>query len=339
MNLIHLYPQLIPYKNFTLKFLWRLTFIWLTLMIGLRHEIGVDWNVYCFYVERLDGVNFGEIWRQQDPAYEFLNWLGANVGGGIYLVNLIAALIFCWGLFTFCSKQPRPWLALLVSTPYLIVVVAMGYTRQGVAIGLIMLAITYLLNGRTFWFFAIAILATMFHRSAIIIMPLAFLVMGRLLMLVNITVMFFLILLLNNSLSGLVFQYSSEEYQSSGTTIRVIMNIVSAIIFLIFSKRFSLDKASHKLWLWISLSSFFLMLLLINSPSTTLVDRLALYWIPLQIFVLSRLPDALGKPGGKNEFWTICTIIYSGTVMFIWLYFAEHAYAWVPYSSYLFEVF
>ena len=203
MVLSHLRPQLIQDESLVLRFFWSLTFVWLVLMIGLRHQIGVDWNVYYDYVERMHEVTFDQVLWQQDPAYELLNWLGVNVGGGVYTVNLIAAIVFCWGLFAFCEKQPRPWLALLVATPYLVIVVAMGYTRQGVAIGLTMLAITYLLNRKVLWFFIFIGLATMFHRSAIIMMPLVLLVgRGQWLILITIAVVGFFILLLQDSLGS-----------------------------------------------------------------------------------------------------------------------------------------
>ena len=45
--------------------------------------------------------------------------------------------------------------------------------------------------------------------------------------------------------------------------------------------------------------------LLVVSPSSTAVDGVALYWIPLQLFVMSRLPNALGLREGKNAIWVL----------------------------------
>ena len=70
------------------------------------------------------------------------------------------------------------------------------------------------------------------------------------------------------------------------------------------------------------------------SPSSTAVDRVALYWIPLQLFVLSRLPDVLGRREGKNAFWVGLLVTFSAAVLFVWLSFAEMAYAWLPYQFY-----
>ena len=49
------------------------------------------------------------------------------------------AVPFTYGLFRICRQQPNPWLALVVATPFLIIVVGMGYTRQAAAMGFLMI--------------------------------------------------------------------------------------------------------------------------------------------------------------------------------------------------------
>lgn len=44
------------------------------------------------------------------------------------------------------TREPHPWLSLLLAVPHLIVVVAMGYTRQEAALGLLMLGLASLLR-------------------------------------------------------------------------------------------------------------------------------------------------------------------------------------------------
>ena len=64
-------------------------------------------------------------------------------------------------------------------------------------------------------------------------------------------------------------------------------------------------------------------------PSSTAVDRLALYVMPLQIAVLSRAPIVFGARLG-----TILVLSYSLAVQFVWLNFATHAKFWIPYQAY-----
>ena len=62
-------------------------------------------------------------------------------------------------------------------------------------------------------------------------------------------------------------------------------------------------------------------------PSTTVIDRLSLYLIPLQLAVLPRLAF-LVKQRNFGRFLVGC---YAALVMFVWLNFAVHAKFWLPY--------
>jgi hypothetical protein len=318
--------------------LWCITFALLVLMIGLRHEVGGDWLPYKMHVEAIENETFFEALVQSEPAFSLLNWIAAQSGLGVYFVNSIFALLFTWGLLSFCRSQPRPWLALVVAVPYLITVVAMGYSRQGVAIGLVMLGLTALQNKSLLKFLFWVVFAATFHKSAIILVPLAMFADNQrklwTFLWVLISAILLFELMLQEALDSLVNGYIVAEYESSGAAVRVAMNSLPAVLFLIFRKRFALTQAQRKFWVWMAYGGLAFVVLLYISPSSTAVDRVALYWIPLQLFVWSRLPDALGRSGGANEFWVYSVVVYSATVHFVWLFYADHAFAWLPYQFY-----
>ncbi len=320
---------------------WPIFYVFIAFLIGMRHEVGADWGPYLLHVEYLQGEELQPDILRSDPAYAMLNWIGANVGGGVYIVNLVCAGIFCWGLITFCRAQARPWLALLVAVPYLITVVAMGYTRQGVAIGLTMLAISRLMRGSLPSFIFWITMAALFHKSAVIILPLAVFAgtKHRVLTIGGITISAALLftLLVREYLDGMMENYVEAEYASSGGAIRIAMNALPATIFLIFNKRFNLDSQTRVFWLWMAWSALLFIPLFVISPSSTAVDRLALYWIPLQLFIWPRLPDAFGVNGQRNPVWVVGVSLYSASVMIVWLFFADHAHAWLPYRFYPWE--
>jgi hypothetical protein len=309
----------------------------LVLVIGLRFEVGGDWGNYLPAVERAKWNTLAEIVSRGDPAYEFLNWLGANWFGGIYLVNAACAAFFVWGLLAFCKNQPRPWLALLVSIPYLVTVVAMGYTRQGIAIGIAMIALVALQQGSVRRYVLYVAFAALFHKSAVILMPLAILfsTKNRWLVMLSIGFVSFLtyIYLLADSVEKLTTNYIGAEYDSSGALIRVTMNALPAIIFLLYRQRFKLESAQSKFWAWISYIAIALLVALFLSPSSTAVDRVALYFIPIQLFVLSRLPDAIAT-NRNSQVWVLAVVGYSAAVLFVWLFFATHSRFWLPYQFY-----
>lgn len=146
----------------------------LTLFIGLRHEVGGDWFNYIPYIARADGLTFTELRSQLvdwgDPGYNLLNWLFAPYPWGIYAVNTISAAIFSAGLVIFCRAQPRPWLSLCAAIPYLVIVVAMGYSRQSVAIGIIMPGFLALERGRLTPFTLSVAFAASFHSTALVML-------------------------------------------------------------------------------------------------------------------------------------------------------------------------
>jgi len=209
----------------------------LFLVVGFRHEVGADWFNYLEHVEIASQQNFSEVVFGGDPAYNILNWFAAHFFGGLYLVNLICGGIFAWGLMVFCRSLPRPRLALLVAVPYLITVVAMGYSRQGVAIGLAMLGLVALLNGRIAVFILWIAFAALFHKSAVILLPLAMIASSknRFFALIGIlfsTAMLFA-LLLQESMEILLYTYVEAEMESSGAGIRLAMNALPAVVFFL----------------------------------------------------------------------------------------------------------
>lgn len=83
----------------------------------------------------------------------------------------VCAAIFVIGLAKFALRQPNPWLV-LIAVPYLIIVVAMGYTRQAAAIGLVMWGLATFDRGRVRQFAVAVLAAVTFHFTAIAMLPL-----------------------------------------------------------------------------------------------------------------------------------------------------------------------
>lgn len=317
---------------------WWVMFAVMVLMIGLRHQVGGDWFTYADHIKEAGYQSLPQALVSGDPAYSLLNWLAGHNGLGPYFVNTVCAALFAWGLVVFCRAQPRPWLALVVAMPYLVTVVAMGYTRQGVAIGLAMLGLVALADRKTLRFVVFVALAATFHKSAVILMPLAVLAGTRhrvwTAFWVGLSAVLLYVLMLQGSVDSLTVNYIGAQYDSSGAAIRVAMNAVPAALFLRYRRRFVMPQADRSFWTWMALGALAFVGLLAVSPSSTAVDRVALYWIPLQLFVLSRLPNALGQRDGLNAEWVYAVVGYSAVVLFVWLVFAKTAFAWLPYQFY-----
>jgi hypothetical protein len=322
---------------------WLLAWLGLTLLIGYRVEVGADWNSYAGAVFRASGRTLGEVLAGSDPAYGLLNWLAWHSGAGIHGVNLACGALFGLGLIVFCRQQPRPWLAMAVAMPYLAVVVAMGYSRQGVAIGLAMLGLAALSRKSNLGFVAWVALAALFHKSAFVLLPLAMVVTRRgrwwTAAWVGATAIVTFALLVEDHADVLVQTYLVAEYSSEGAAIRVAMNALPALVFLAFRRRLAPDEHLRRLWSWMALIALCTAVLLVFSPSSTAVDRIALYLIPLQIFVFARLPDLGGRDRHLTNALIFAILGLYGLALTVWLNFASHAFAWLPYRFYPLEPF
>ncbi len=313
----------------------------LTLFIGLRHEVGGDWFSYIPYLTRAEGLSLGEVLAWGDPGYNALNWLFVSQPWGIYGVNLASGAIFSAGLVLFCRAQPRPWLALCLAIPYLVIVVAMGYSRQGVAIGLIMPGLLALERGRLRPFLVLMAAAATFHSTALVM--LAFVVPavpGRSLTMRALRLLLLLIVggalvqtFLAARVEGLVDGYIEAEYQSQGAAIRVAMNLLPGVLLLFWPKRFELTQQQVRLWRAMAFTALACAVVLVLLPSnSTAVDRIALYVIPLQMVVGSRLPGT-ELFGFKPSQLFVGVLGFCIAVQFVWLNFATHASGWLPYTS------
>jgi EpsG-like putative glucosyltransferase len=309
------------------------------LMIGLRFETGGDWANYDLIFEFLAYENLGSALINGDPGYNLLNWLAHRLGVGIWFVNLVCAAIFSWGLLKFAKGQPNPWLACLVAVPYLIIVVAMGYTRQAVAIGLIMAGFTAFAKGSIVRFAVYIVLAVAFHKTALIMIPFVGIATTRHRPVVILFTIFLAGLLyyffVASSVDRMTTNYTTGLLESEGAAIRVAMNVVPAVIFLLAQRRFGFSDHERKLWRNLSLTALAALAALLAFPDlSTLVDRLSLYLLPLQLVILSRLPNAFSDKRTRGMEFVLLIGLYAATIQFTWLNYATHARLWLPYKVY-----
>ncbi len=309
----------------------------LLLVVGLRDHVGCDWLAYEFYLERAARSDFSELWALSDPGYQLTNWISAQLGWGVYGNNVLCALIFTIGLFVFSRQQPLPWLAVAVAVPYLVIVVSMGYTRQAVALGFVFWALTALESRNLRRYLLLVALATLFHKTAVLMIPLGLFLFGRgwaarAFAVVSVGLGLWAAFLADYQ-DTLWENYVQAAMISQGATIRVMMNVVPALVLLVFWNRWKAAFPQSRIWFWMALAAIACVPLLTQASTAT--DRIALYLTPLQVVVFSRLP-VLATASATRNVLVAAIILGYGLVLFVWLNFARHAYCWIPYQNHLF---
>ena len=156
------------------RFFYYLIALFFIIFIGLRYEIGCDWEQYKAMFERYRPYSLIEILErnlfqnEKQKLQELGHILITNFSQNIYILNLIYSILFTLPLFYFCSKLKRKYFSLLISYPYYIVVIGMGPIRQAACISFLMLSILFVSNKKYFMHLFITSISLLIHQFSIL---------------------------------------------------------------------------------------------------------------------------------------------------------------------------
>ena len=325
-------------KRTTLSTWWIFGFS-LLVIIGLRHHVGGDWITYLEGLGYESDIEWGNLFSSRDPGYTLISWLSISLSASIYGVNLICAIIFVGGLINFSRTQPYPWLAILVAIPYLVIMVAMGYTRQATAIGFLMYAFGHLIRGRLVAYLTLVLLASLMHKTAFVFSALLLFrpSSGKLKGVLGIVLLTGLIggSYLVEQAETFMLHYVEQTMESGGALIRVLMNLLPALILFGSWKKWG--QIFEDRWLWGVFALLAIACVPVVSLASTAVDRMALYLIPLQLVVWARFPVLVqGYINRKSAF--ILIALYYAVVQYTYLNYGTYVEAWQSYDNLLFHI-
>ncbi|GIZ15184.1 EpsG family protein [Capnocytophaga catalasegens] len=325
---------------FRVKNLFLLTIfcVFLVFFVGLRHQIGGDWEAYLIMKEQIQSFNnFGIALLYTDPSYGMLNYIVAENETGIYVVNTVCALFLICGIYVVSIKQFDSFFSLLVAIPYIIFVVGMGYTRQSAALGLIFIAIELLINNKKKLSILAILLASTFHLTAIVMLVAVFFrqkINYRTILLITIVFFIGFIMLNQYVLSKMVIYGSEDVVSSSGGFFRHLLNIIPALLFFKYRIFFQEHAPNHyRVLKFLSIGSICLFLL--GFVLSTLADRIALYFSVIQLMIY---PIFMQKIVKKQRTLFILGIgVFYLIFMITWFNLSFYAKCcWMSYKNYLF---
>lgn len=329
-----------PWTGGRFDVLWLFVGCALVAIIGLRWETGGDWGNY-------DRIVQSALWTDNpfglfgDPGFRALTLVAARSPYGMLVVTMASAVVVSVGLVRFCLAQPRPWLCLAVAVPYFVVVMGMGYIRQGMAISLLLLALIAVQQGSVLRFVGWVLAASLFHSTALIFLPLALFMarvhpFARLLLLIGSGIV--LAFAATGERTGLLLtNYVDQELTSSGAVVRLAMTALPGAILLYWRDRFELSLSERWIWMMLSAGGIAALGLVLVFPTSTAIDRIGLYLLPLQLFVYARLPDALSGNDRTARVLVTAVILLYASAFYVWLNYAVNVEYWLPYRFFLFE--
>lgn len=292
-----------------------------TLIFGLRDEVGVDWFNYIRVYEKqiTDEVYFNTI----EIGYKSVNLLSYYLNLDIQGVIVFTTLVFI--VFTMIAAtniRVNPFYFFSVIAPYHFVMSGMNYTRQAVSLSIALYAYSLLLNDKIKTYIFFIALATTFHSSAILFLPLAFLMTKKRYIALS------LMIVIPIAVVGIMRDYSmyiESEIDSKGVLLRVLFLITPTVI-LVSNLRNVLSN-SRSLIVRLGLVSLcYLPICLIALPiSSTLVDRVAYYFIvfiSLYVFYLKSITQS-ERAGLLLRYSELLMFITSIIAFVVWTNFSS----------------
>jgi len=303
------------------------------IFLGLRDHIGADWDNYRAIFRSFATPSSLNLYIFVEPLYAICNRLVNIAGGDIHLVNLICATIFLACLFNFSRLVAMDSnLLLFIAAPYLLFVVGMGYTRQSVAIGLVLNAIGYLRHRRERMFYLLAGLAALFHDPAVFVALLWWINSSKRLVSVAVTAaaaVLLVILLLSGNRYVRLYLYNNAAVQSHGVGFRILIIALGLLVILVQKIPWTREPQLRRMILKGAVALGILAIL--SLFLSTLADRVCLYLFFIYLLGVGSLIRYAKLPFKYLSIYFVICLTYA--MFFVWFGLSSYAAAsWFPYG-------
>jgi len=343
-------------------FLFFLLFIMFWLISGLRYETGGDWNNYTKLFDRIpsiDEIMFKKKYNEfaglpVEIGYRTLCSLVKTITNNIQVIFFIIS--FCNSVLLFNSVKryiPYPIVALMVYFSTLYFLLDMMYMRQCCAVMIFLYSIRFIKKRQGLRYFICCLLAISFHYSAILLLPLYFILNQKfsslfvvVFVVVGLVIYFLKITWVSNVAIFLVDKFTGNPYisrlitylTSSNFNIRRSVSIgflfYFFVLFFVLLKRAEIEKSNY----FNIFFNLFLINVFVNFYAAELFElsnRIKCYFLIANIGIL---PYILYSYKSKYERLSLFSIITVFSLIFGNSIFFESpvALSYNPYQNYIF---
>lgn len=322
---------------------WIAVFLLYSIMIGFRFRVGMDWNNYVAIYAGTKDQSPLQLLIQREPAFKLLIWSANQLGAGLILVNVVSAVVFCWGYFSFAKRCCEPFLALIAGTPLLVVAFAMSGTRQAIAMGFIFYLFATWDKRTTISRVLIVLVASLFHFSSIFVLIFVALATNFSLIprlfgtAVLAAAIGFVIYLAPESMAAYSNTYvpgGRFETNAPGAIFQVGILAMAAVFYILFYKRWLERIGADRLVFNLALATIAAIPLVY--VSSVGAYRFALYFWPMGMYVWSGFPRLIDRSEAR-ALYRLAAVVSFAVLLWGWLTFANNSMAWLPYRNWLLE--
>lgn len=327
---------------------WRDIFKWITILIpsitaGIRLNVGTDYNLYQKGFQQI--IN-NETTRYEDfeIGYKFVNKLVAFCNGNFHWVMFIMSfftILFIYKALYNERKNIRLSYGMMTYM-FLFYQTSLNIVRQSLAISICIYALTCIYTKSVKRYILYIILASLFHKSALICLPVVFIkvifedIKYKYIRYIVYTLL--LLLVFNKNIIGTIVLYIFNSHYYAGYFLRetdkggnillYLIKILPFIMFGLYKIKYINNSKSISLYFNLMICGYILGML--GCFSLTQVQRVAFYFTYLIILLV---PFILKNIQGKKYLFFKITLV--SFVIFIWYFdFFYKGYSQtVPYNS------
>ena len=304
------------------------------IFFSLRDIVGGDWYQYIDIIKQTENL----FPLQSDPGFNFILFFFNKYKLDYYTFNFVISFIFLFGNYFFLKQFQNKFTIWVFYTPYFYFIVSIGYLRQAIAIGFILLSL-YLIHKLKFKLsLFVFLLSSLFHSTSIVLLPIYLLSyikntkLNKFSIYLILALLSFFCIYIAINYSSIYFRIVSyiliPEVTSSGSIYRIPIILIPSLLILYM---FDFNKISNNLIIYKYYSAYAILILPMYFLSSTLIDRLYLFFYPLLAFFINHFINSL-KDSKNKIIIKIIILIISFLLLYIWLYFADNRSGWIPFK-------
>ena len=330
-----------PHSRTTNDLYYTATLLFLTVFAGFRFAVGCDWRSYRRHFEEYPTFTFLENAETREPFYRILVLAIDAIGLPYLWLNVVAAIVFFYGLHRFASTQPDRLGTVILTFPVLIVGMPMSAVRQAIAIGFVMMAYRAFVRRSVVGYVVLVVVAALFHNSALLFLVLAPLIGART---VRSRIVLMAVLavpaaygLVSSGLTEIATErYVESDVDAAGAVFRISTLIASALLFLLvlrkpWAENYPREYLLYFVGAWMMVGTLFLLPL-----SSVIADRIGYYLVPLQAAIFARIAYLNIN---ARAFFVIAPYIGLGALFVVWTNLSGNFQGcYMPYQTWLFGV-
>lgn len=313
-------------------------FFQLFFISAFRYNIGVDYNSYSKHFFEISKLKFGEVFQYQfEYGFSILNKIVAYFTGNFQILVIICSFITIGFVsFSIYKNSTHKFYSFFLYITLSFYYSSFNLIRQGIAIAISLLGLKYLIERKFLKYLFIILIASSFHYSVLIMIPIYFIAN------INLTYKTFIFFI---SFSFLVYiflddivkigmkifptyeSYLYTDFLQGKTFNSIILPLFIFLILIIFRKYILYQNKKNMIYLNIS---YFCLLISLFQTKIGILDRFPSYLNAISIFSIPILIDCFKDRAQKN---LVAGLIIIFGILYNIYSFISGFYGVVPYES------